>query len=65
MTREPTRGSTDEGEAPVSTTDLDKQDIGDPSLEAENALSVTLFTYLLWGGWGTFAVWIVTIAVIF
>ncbi|MCH7857760.1 MAG: hypothetical protein IIB37_13480 [Gemmatimonadetes bacterium] len=49
----------------MSTTDLDKQDIGDPSLEAENALSVTLFTYLLWGGWGTFAVWIVTIAVIF
>ena len=46
----------------MPTTDLEKQDIGDPALEAENALSVTLFTYLLWSGGGLFAVWIVAIA---
>jgi hypothetical protein len=54
-----------EGEAPVSTTDLDKPDIGDPTLDAENALSAKLIKLVLWCGGGLFMIWIGVIALFF
>ena len=42
----------------MSTTDLDKPDIGDPTLDAENALSARLIKLVLWLGGGLFTVWI-------
>ena len=49
----------------MSTTDLDKPDISDPLLDAENALSAKLITSLVWVGGGLFATWIVAIVVVF
>lgn len=42
----------------MSNTDLDKLDIGDPTLEADKRLSATLIKSLLWIGGGIFAIWI-------
>ena len=42
----------------MSSSELDKRDIGDPTLEADNRLSVTLIKVLLWFGGGVFAIWI-------
>ena len=43
----------------MSTMDLDVPDIGDPMLEDEIALDVTLFRYVLSLGLGLFVVWII------
>ena len=39
--------------------DQDVPDIGDPMLEDEIALALTLFRYSLWLGLGRFVVWII------
>lgn len=62
MSRNIKEPAVEKGKAPVDTTDLDKPEIGDPTLDADNALSVTLITYLLWFGGGLFALWIAVIA---
>jgi len=43
----------------VSTIDLDVPDIGDPMLEDEIALDLTLIKYVLSLGFGLFVVWII------
>jgi len=43
----------------VSMMDQDVPDIGDPMLEDEIALDLTLFRYSLWLGFGLFVVWII------
>ena len=47
------------GDKPVSTVDLDVPDIGDPMLEDEIALDLTLIKYVLSLGFGLFVVWII------
>ena len=43
----------------MSTMDLDVPDIGDPMLEDEIAIDLTLIRYSLWLGFGLFVVWII------
>ena len=43
----------------MSTMDLDVPDIGDPMLEDEIALDLTLIRYVLSLGLGLFVVWII------
>ena len=43
----------------MSMMDQDVPDIGDPMLEDEIALDLTLFQYSLWLGLGLFVVWII------
>ena len=47
------------GDEPVSTVDLDVPDIGDPMLEGQIALDLTLIRWVLRLGLGLFVVWII------
>ena len=48
------------GEKPVSSTDLDIPDIGDPTLEAEVVRDIILLKYVVGLGLTLFAAWIIT-----
>ena len=48
----------------MSTMDLDVPDIGDPMLEDEIALDLTLIKYVLSLGFGLFVVWIIAMVLL-